>query len=100
VFLYAFDVLEVNGEDLRNEGLEARKRKLAKLLNRVKDGIRLNEHIEDDGELVFHHACRMGLEGIVCKRVDSPYRSGRCRAWIKVKNPNSAAMLRIEDGSW
>jgi len=100
VFLYAFDVLELNGEDLRSERLETRKATLAKALRRVKDGILLNEHIEDDGWLVFDHACKLGLQGIIAKRLDMPYRSGRCKSWIKVKNPLSPAMLRIEDGTW
>lgn len=100
VFLYAFDVLELDGQDFRREQLLARKATLSKLLRRVKDGIVLNEHTEHDGELVFEHACRMGLEGIVCKRVDASYRSGRCRSWVKVKNPKSPAMLRIADGNW
>jgi bifunctional non-homologous end joining protein LigD len=42
----------------------------------------------------------MGLKGIVSKRRDFPYRSGRCKSWVKVKNPNSPAVLRIQDGSW
>jgi ATP-dependent DNA ligase len=45
-------------------------------------------------------ACKLGLEGIVSKRRDFPYRSGRTKSWIKVNNPNSPAMLRIEDGPW
>jgi ATP-dependent DNA ligase len=48
----------------------------------------------------FEHACKLGLEGIVPKRRDLPYRSGRCRAWVKIKNPPSPAVLRIEDGTW
>jgi hypothetical protein len=75
-------------------------RKLAKLLNRVSDGIHFNEHIAADGALVFEHACRMGLEGIVSKRRDLPYRSGRSKCWIKVKNPASPAMLRVLDETW
>ena len=81
MFLYAFDVLELNGEDLRREPLEARKRRLAKALSRAKDGILLNEHIEHHGELVFEHACKLGLEGIIAKRIGVPYRSGRCKSW-------------------
>jgi bifunctional non-homologous end joining protein LigD len=46
---------------------------------------------------MFHHACKLGLEGIVCKRQDSIYRSGRSKTWLKVKNPASRAMLRFED---
>ena len=52
------------------------------------------------GATIFAHACKLGLEGIVSKRRDLPYRSGRCRAWAKVKNPASPAMVRIEDGTW
>ena len=100
VFLYAFDLLELNGEDYRNHPLEKRKAKLEKLLARTRQGMRFSEHLDEDGETIFQHACKMGLEGIVSKRRDFPYRSGRCKSWVKVKNPNSPAMLRIRDGSW
>jgi bifunctional non-homologous end joining protein LigD len=84
--LYAFDVLELNG--LRATSWAARRAALARLLEDTGDGIRLCEHIEDvDGAVVFRQACVMGLEGIVAKRRDSRYRSGRTREWIKVKNP-------------
>jgi ATP-dependent DNA ligase len=64
-------------------------------------GVRFSEHIEGDGSIIFEHACKMGLEGIVSKRRDLPYRSGRVRSWTKVKNPASPAMLRIvEEGAW
>jgi bifunctional non-homologous end joining protein LigD len=72
VFLYAFDLLELNGDDLRSETLERRKAKLQRLLSRADNGIQFNEHVEDDGQLVFHHACKLGLEGIVSKRIDMP----------------------------
>jgi ATP-dependent DNA ligase len=55
-------------------------------------------HLDGDGATVFKHACKLGLEGIVSQRRDLPYRSGRCRAWIKIKNPASPAMLCIEHG--
>jgi bifunctional non-homologous end joining protein LigD len=48
------------------------------------------------GDLVFRHACAMGLEGILAKRRDNPYRSGRCANWIKVKNPEHPAIARTE----
>ena len=99
VFLYAFDLLELNGDDYRQRPLEKRKSKLEKLLARS-NGIRFSEHIDGDGEVIFEHACKMGLEGIVSKRRDFPYRSGRVKSWVKIKNPDSPAMLRIEDGSW
>ena len=59
-----------------------------------------NEHLTEEGAVIFKHACKLGLEGIVSKRMDMPYQSGRCKSWIKVKNPASPAMLRIEDGAW
>jgi bifunctional non-homologous end joining protein LigD len=99
VFLYGFDLIELDGEDLRPAPLERRKGKLEKLLARS-DGIRFSEHLDGDGAIVFEQACKLGLEGIVSKRRDLPYRSGRCRAWVKVKNPASPAVLRIEQGTW
>ena len=99
VFLYAFDVLELDGEDLRQEPLERRKARLPKLLARAAAGIQLVEHVELDGATVFEHACKMGLEGVVSKRRDFAYRSGRSKSWIKVKNPKSPAMLRV-GGAW
>jgi bifunctional non-homologous end joining protein LigD len=78
VFLYAFDLLELNGEGWRDQPLEKRKATLGRPLA-GQTGVRLLEHI------VFEHACKMGLEGVVSKRRDLPYRSGR----VKVKNPAS-----------
>ena len=52
------------------------------------------------GARMFEHACKLGLEGIVCKRRDSAYSSGRSKSWLKVKNPASPAMMRLEDGTW
>jgi len=66
VFLYAFDLIEADGEDLRREPLEVRKATLASLLSRGPSGLRFNEHFDhSDGPLVFAHACKLGLEGIV-----------------------------------
>jgi bifunctional non-homologous end joining protein LigD len=77
VFLYAFDLIKLNGDDLRCDPLEVRKATLANVLARADRGIWFNDHIEDNGPTVFKHACKLGLEGIVSKRKDSPYRSGR-----------------------
>jgi hypothetical protein len=63
-----------------------RKATLASLLRRSRPGIRLNEHLTEPGDMVFRHACKMGLEGIVSKRIGSRYRSGRSPDWIKSKN--------------
>jgi len=56
--------------------------------------IQFVEHLTGDGPTVFDHACRMGLEGIVSKRVDASYRSGPSRVWLKSKNPASEAVRR------
>jgi bifunctional non-homologous end joining protein LigD len=101
VFLYAFDLIELNGDDLRRDPLEVRKATLASVLAKAGPGLRLNEHIEhEDGETVFRHACKLGLEGIVSKRKDSPYRSGRSPDWLKMKNPACAAVKREEEEDW
>jgi ATP-dependent DNA ligase len=95
-FLYAFDLLELDGADLRREPWKTRRARLASLLRKSREGVRLSEHLDGDGALAFAHACRMGLEGIVAKRRDRPYRSGRCADWIEVKNPEHPAMARAE----
>jgi bifunctional non-homologous end joining protein LigD len=92
--------LELSGEDLRPLPFSRRKARLVRLLARARGGIALNEHIEADGATVFDHARRMGLEGIVSKRLDAPYRSGRSGDWIKTKNPDSPAMQRACEGRW
>jgi bifunctional non-homologous end joining protein LigD len=62
VFLYAFDLIELNGEDLRPDRLEGRKATLEMILAKAGPSIRFNEHMEGDGETVFRHACKLGLE--------------------------------------
>jgi bifunctional non-homologous end joining protein LigD len=76
IFLYAFDLIKLNGDDLRPDPLEVRKGMLASIVAKASPGIRFNEHMEGDGPTVFAHACKLGLEGIVSKRKDSTYRSG------------------------
>jgi bifunctional non-homologous end joining protein LigD len=90
----------VDNEDWRGHPLERRKAKLEKLLARTK-GMRFVEFLDSDGAIVFKHACKLGHEGIVSKRRDLPYRSGKSKGWLKVKNPASPAVLRTkEDGVW
>jgi bifunctional non-homologous end joining protein LigD len=67
---------------------------LAKLLKGQHVSIVLNEHFEEDGEIVFREACRLGCEGIVSKLLGSLYRSGRSPHWVKVKNPKAPAVKR------
>jgi bifunctional non-homologous end joining protein LigD len=89
--LVAYDVLEVDGQNVRPEPLDERRKRLAKLLRAnkaMRDGIQFSEAITGDGAAIFRHACGLGLEGIVSKRIGSRYVSGRTRAWLKTKNPN------------
>lgn len=84
---FIFDLLFLDGQDLRGEPLLARKQRLAGLLGpQTGDSIlRYSEDFMESGETMLRHACRMGLEGVVSKRVDAPYRSGRGAAWVKSK---------------
>jgi ATP-dependent DNA ligase len=100
VFLYAFDLIELNGDDLRRDPLEVRKATLASIVAKAAPGVRFNEHIEGDGPTVFAHACKLGLEGIVSKRKDSAYRSGRSPDWLKMKNPAAPAVKREAEEDW
>src|SRR5262245_26570462 len=99
-FLYAFDLIELNGDDMRRDPLEVRKATLRSMLAKAGLGLRFNEHLEGDGPTVFAHACKMGLEGIVSKRKDSPYRSGRSPDWLKMKNPAAPAVKREAEEDW
>jgi bifunctional non-homologous end joining protein LigD len=101
VFLYAFDLIELDGADLRREPLEVRKATLISVLAKTVSGVRLNEHMEcNDGEMVVSHACKLGLEGIVSRRKDSFYRSGRSPDWLKSKNPACEAVRREAEEDW
>ena len=86
---YAFDLLHLNGQDLRERPLTERKAALGRLLAKapaaVRSTLRLSEHVVGGGPEFFHKACELGVEGIVSKRADAPYRSGRGRDWLKVK---------------
>jgi hypothetical protein len=75
--MWAFDIIELNGDDLRREPLEWRKAALGRLLARAGSGVQLNEHLGAEGPVVFDHACRMGLEGIVSKRRHSDKQRAR-----------------------
>jgi bifunctional non-homologous end joining protein LigD len=84
-FLYAFDLLHLNGEDLRGRPLTERRELLEDLLRIATPAIRFSESFEDDGPTIARMACQMGLEGIIAKRRDAPYRSGRSETWLKIK---------------
>lgn len=85
LMFFGFDLLHLNGRDLRRQPLIDRKGALQHLLRDTAPLLTYAEHLEMSGKDVFDHACRMGLEGIVSKRVDAVYRSGVQTSWLKVK---------------
>jgi bifunctional non-homologous end joining protein LigD len=85
---------------MRNLPFLHRKAVLARLLRNTEAGILFNEHIAEGGPVVFAHACRLGAEGIVSKKIDCTYRSGPCRVWIKVRNPAGIAVQRERSEIW
>jgi bifunctional non-homologous end joining protein LigD len=98
VQLYAFDILALDGEDLRDMPLSMRKANLARLLARRPDGIFIAPFEQGEiGPDLFRAACNIGLEGIVSKRSDRPYRAGRARDWVKVRNRRHHAFGRVMD---
>ena len=98
VQFYAFDVLTSDGDDLRQLPLSMRKATLARLLHRRVDGIFLSDFERGEiGPDLFRNACLMGLEGLVSKRSDRAYRGGVSPNWVKIKNPEHAAMQRVKD---
>ncbi|WP_274423977.1 DNA ligase D [Chelativorans sp. YIM 93263] len=85
---YIFDLLYLDGYDLRPLPQIERKSVLEKLLQNAPSALHYSEHFEEDGDLVLQHACRLSLEGIISKDRDAPYRSGRGKGWIKSKCSN------------
>jgi bifunctional non-homologous end joining protein LigD len=73
---------------------------LGKLLFRSRDGIQYVEHAEGHGDKLFAAACQLGLEGVVSKKLNGPYRSGPSKAWLKIKNPKAPAATRATDGTF
>ena len=95
VQLYAFDILALDGDDLRKLLLSMRKTNLARLLARRPDGIFVAPFEQGEiGPELFRAACDMGLEGLVSKRRNRPYQAGRSKHWVKVKN-RSHPMSRV-----
>jgi bifunctional non-homologous end joining protein LigD len=103
VILVAFDLIEHDGDDLRERPLISRKRLLAQLIGKkVKTwrAIQYGDHLVGDGPAIFEHVGQLGLEGIVSKHVDSFYRSGPSKMWLKSKNPLSEAVRRETEEDW
>jgi bifunctional non-homologous end joining protein LigD len=85
----------LDGRDVRHEPWLIRRRLLEKLLGRRALGLSYSKEIIGRGPDVYRAACRMGLEGIVSKRIDAPYKSGNVKTWLKIKNPDAPATLRF-----
>jgi len=96
----AFDLLMRDGDDIRTRPLIERKAALGKLLIRSRGGIQYVEHAEGHGDKLFEAVCKLGLEGIVSKKLNAPYRSGPSKSWIKVKNPKAPAATRVLEGTF
>jgi bifunctional non-homologous end joining protein LigD len=93
--MFAFDLLYFDGHDIRSLELTARRYFLRSLLKNEQGAIRLSEDIEGDGREIFAAACEHGLEGIIAKYKDSPYRSGRLGEWVKVKCVQSDSFMIV-----
>jgi ATP-dependent DNA ligase len=97
VQLYAFDLLALEGDDLRALPLSMRKTNLERLLDRQPNGIFAAPYEAGEiGPELYRQACIMGLEGMVSKRRDRAYRAGRCDHWVKFKTPSHPAMHRVQ----
>src|SRR6478672_578031 len=95
----AFDLL-LSGDDIRRQPLIERKNALRWVLRKAREGIQYVEDTDGDGQKMFDSVCKLGLEGIVSKRLNSVYRSGPSKTWLKIKNPKSPAATRVEDGTF
>jgi len=82
---FLFDLLHLNGHNLRGLPLSERKALLATLLEKAEPDLRLSEHLNTDAAIVFENACQLHAEGIIAKRADAPYTSGRTTSWLKLK---------------
>lgn len=85
LLLFVFDLLYLDGRDLRAEPLSARKSALAELMARARKPLSLAEYIQGSGREAAAKACEPGIEGIVSKALDAPYRADRGGAWLKIK---------------
>ena len=101
IVFYAFDLLNLNGEDLTQKPVTERKRLLKRILpKRDKGRVRYTEHITGDGERLFRELEKRRLEGMVAKRADSLYVGGRTRAWLKIKTSAGREEMRKRSEVW
>jgi ATP-dependent DNA ligase len=95
-----FDLLRRDCTDFQPKPLTERKGALERLLAKSSGGIQYVVHVEGNGAEIFAAICKLGLEGIVSKKLTSPYRSGNSRSWIKTRNPKAPASTRVSDGAF
>jgi bifunctional non-homologous end joining protein LigD len=98
--LYAFDLLELDGDDLGGAPIEQRKHALNRLLGKDRAGLLISHPIDAPADIAFNHICQLGLEGIVSKKLGSRYESGRSSLWLKTLNPSAPALQRLEQEDW
>lgn len=97
VAFLVFDLLAFNGADIRDWPLERRKEALQRLLTPAPTAVLYVSHLDSDGDQLYATACALGLEGIVCKRLGSPYADGqRSGDWLKVKRPGAVPAGRFK----
>jgi bifunctional non-homologous end joining protein LigD len=93
VVFYAFDLLYLDGHDLTGTEYRVRRHLLNDALPQGDGAIRISEEIDADPEAVFAHACELGLEGVIAKHADRPYRPGRTGDWLKIKCSHGEAFV-------
>jgi bifunctional non-homologous end joining protein LigD len=98
--LYAFDLLELDGLPLRFDAIESRKAALAALVGEDRPGLMLSQPIEVPTDKAFAHICKLGLEGIVSKRLGTSYEPGRSLRWLKTLNPDAPSRIRLLEEDW
>ena len=91
--------LELDGADTRSTPIEERKQHRA-WARQKHPGISINATYDGDGAVIYEHACTLGCEGIVSKRLGSPYCAGRTDQWLKMKNPKAPAVRREREIDW
>ncbi|WP_049735292.1 non-homologous end-joining DNA ligase [Rhizobium ecuadorense] len=92
---FAFDLLYFDGHDLTNTELSVRRHLLEDFLDGATGAIQLSDEVHGDGAVLLEHACSMGLEGIIAKHRDRPYRSGRTGDWLKIKCVQSESFMIV-----
>jgi bifunctional non-homologous end joining protein LigD len=100
VILKPYRAGEASGGALRDQPLFTRKHALGRLLGSDRAGLLISQSIDAPADVAFQHICRLGLEGIVSKKLGSRYEFGRSSLWLKTINPSAPALLRLEQQDW